>query len=362
MGVCENVDIQWVTEADMPEWDAFVVEHETATPYHQYAWLKAVSNAYGHDIKGVIARHSDSASVVGVLPAIAMPVFTGGKQLCALPYCDVGFAIAASPHISQAMEAYLASELKRTSYRFLEMRTVSSADNDETLPNNDALCGRKVRMLLPLPDSSKALMASFKSKLRSQIRKAEKNGLTVTLGNESSFIEPFYRVYTQNMRDLGSPVHARKWFENIRQAYANNMLISIVYQQDTPVGAGLILLNGESACIPWASTLREYNRLAPNMLLYWSLLAHCADNGIRQFDFGRSTFNEGTYRFKKQWGALPQPLHWTRLDQQGQLTELNTSQDTTPGKLTGWLIQVWGRLPLSITIKIGAFVRPYISL
>jgi hypothetical protein len=46
------------------------------------------------------------------------------------------------------------------------------------------------------------------------------------------------------------------------------------------------------------------------MLLYWTKLEYACDNGNKTFDFGRSTPGEGTYRFKPQWGAKPQPLHW----------------------------------------------------
>ncbi|MEZ5583585.1 MAG: GNAT family N-acetyltransferase [Candidatus Competibacteraceae bacterium] len=62
--------------------------------------------------------------------------------------------------------------------------------------------------------------------------------------------------------------------------------------------------------IPWASSLRKYNSLSPNMLLYWSVLEFACKKGYRIFDFGRSTPGEGTYRFKEQWGAKPVQLYW----------------------------------------------------
>ena len=136
-------------------------------------------------------------------------------------------------------------------------------------------------------------------------------------------------LYVKNMRDLGSPVHAKKWFVQVLNAYKKDCVIGVVYNNNTPIGGGLVIKNNNKASIPWASTLRDYNKLAPNMLLYWSLLAHCADTGINTFDFGRSTFEEGTFKFKKQWGAQPQLLEWSvqrqRRSEQFQATSASST-------------------------------------
>ncbi|RDV29428.1 GNAT family N-acetyltransferase [Alteromonas aestuariivivens] len=337
-------------------WNAYVAADPLATPYHRFEWQRAVNQAYGHPIAGLMALSKSTNAVVGVLPAIQMNIPFAGRKICALPYCDAGYGLADSPEILAAMRNGLIEFNQRQSGKYVEIRDVTQTPMD-----SGAMQGQKVRMLLTLPESSEALLASFKSKLRSQIRKAEKNGLTVSLGTQSEFIEAFYQVYARNMRDLGSPVHKQAWFEQIIRHYGDNALISVVYKGEHPAGAGLILKNGSSACIPWASTLREYNPLAPNMLLYWSLLEHCADNGIRLFDFGRSTYEEGTYRFKKQWGAEPQLLLWKKFNHQAQPLA-DSGRESGSGSLRAMVENTWRKLPLGFTIKAGALIRPYISL
>ena len=158
-------------------------------------------------------------------------------------------------------------------------------------------------MILPLPETSAELLAGFKTKLRSQIKKAEKNGLTYEIGNNLSLVSDFYAVFTTNMRDLGSPTHSKRWFESIREFYAEKFVISVIKYNDIPIGAGIILLTEHGAAIPWASTLRKYNKLAPNMMLYWSLIQRATDSGCKYFDFGRSPIGEGPFKFQQQWGA-----------------------------------------------------------
>ena len=163
------------------------------------------------------------------------------------------------------------------------------------------------------------------------------------------------------MRDLGSPVHAKAWFTEISRGYADNAIISVVFKDDVPIGAGIVLKTSRQACIPWASTLRNYNRLAPNMLLYWSLLSHCAEYGFQSFDFGRSTYDEGTYRFKKQWGAKAEALRWRQYDRDGEPIPQQYGQSSR-STLRQTSETLWRKLPLNVTVKVGSLIRPYISL
>jgi FemAB-related protein (PEP-CTERM system-associated) len=351
-----DLTVNVATIADKLRWDAYVDNHPDSTPYHRFAWQEAVQSAYGHSMAGVIATNPVNKQVCGVFPAVLMKAPFSQKYLCALPYCDLGYGLADSPEILKQIRQRISEEGKDNGSRYLEVRGVT-----ETPKDMSTLSGQKVRMVLPLPPSGELLFQSFKSKLRSQIRKAQKNGLTVRLGNTQNSINEFYNVYAKNMRDLGSPVHAKCWFESIIRDYGKNAIISVVFHQEKPIGAGIVLSNKQTASIPWASTLREFNRLAPNMLLYWSLLEHCANNGIAHFDFGRSTYNEGTYRFKKQWGAEPQLLRWQRFDLEGKQL-VQPSQVQKNSRLRPLVEKVWCKLPLALTVRVGGFIRPYISL
>jgi lipid II:glycine glycyltransferase (peptidoglycan interpeptide bridge formation enzyme) len=218
-------------------------------------------------------------------------------------------------------------------------------------------------MLCELPETSEALFKGYKPKLRSQIRKAEKNGLRSELRTDAEAINLFYDVFAQNMHRLGSPVHSLRWFQDLKAAYGDQMLISLVFKEDKPVGAGIVLVQGKQACIPWASTLEEFNRLAPNMLLYWTFLSHVCDVGCTIFDFGRSTPDEGTYRFKKQWGAKPYELIWTDYSNGGHSDIAHESAGSSKlSQLRPLIENIWCHLPLAFTNWLGPKLRRYITL
>jgi FemAB-related protein (PEP-CTERM system-associated) len=146
-------------------------------------------------------------------------------------------------------------------------------------------------------------------KARNQVRKAEKSGLSVARGG-AELLPDFYRVFARNMRDLGTPVYAWGIFESVLRTFPGRAHVIVVRLNDLPVAAGLTYRTGTLIEIPWASSVRDYNHLCPNHLLYWRAIETAAAEGVDVFDFGRSTPGEGTFKFKEQWGAQPLSLNW----------------------------------------------------
>ena len=320
------MDIVIAQDSDAERWDKYVSRHVHASPYHLFAWRRSIESAY-HQKSYYLMALNDQKDIIGILPCILIKPPFAAATLCSLPYCDHGEALADSPAVVEGLVSEADTLRKRLRARRYEYRSTRLTTCD-SIDQGATTAPQKVRMILDLPETSEALFATFKSKLRSQIKKAEKNGLTFEISNDESLVTDFYYVFSNNMRDLGSPTHSKRWFESIGRFYAKNSTISIVYHDSSPIGAGLVLINGATATIPWASTLRSHNKLAPNMLLYWSLLRYATDSGCKQFDFGRS---------------IPDaPVQRIRLRQAAEY--------------------VWRKLPLSLTIRLGSRIRRYISL
>jgi len=118
------------------------------------------------------------------------------------------------------------------------------------------------------------------------------------------------------------------------------------------VAASLVLWHGGTAEVPWASAIRTYNPLCPNVLLYWEMLKFSVGQRFASFDFGRSTPLEGTYQFKRQWGAEPRQLYWEYwLGQHASLPDRSPKNPTFSAA-----IAVWQRLPVSLTRAIGPLI------
>jgi len=357
------INIRQATQTDELCWNNYVIQHDEHSPYHFFAWKKAVCDAYSHANHYLIAEEeiNDAVEVVGVFPLIVFSKLLSKPTLCALPFCDVGGILANNNEI----KSQLLIESKKVASQYqanvIELRSSTGKALSDEEAEQAKRKSEKVSMMMTLPDDSQVLFSSFKSKLRSQIRKAEKNGLTHKVGSEKIMLDDFYHVFSHNMKALGSPVHAKKWFVSLLEHYKKSMVISIVYKDDIPVGGGIVLIAGNKAAIPWASTKAEYNRLSPNMMLYWSLLEYLCDNNVSEFDFGRSSFGEGTFKFKQQWGAKPALLDWQVINLQ-ETNQENGSKTSGSNSLRNMVENIWRKLPLKLTIFIGPKIRKYISL
>lgn len=331
--------------------DRYLSCQPQATPYHSMRWILSIKKVYHFGYLYYIAKSDNQ--IVGVLPLCIFTGLRGKKEFCSLPYCDVGGVVSNSQEIKSELVNQALTKMKDYSLSGLELR--------QRLIGQDVaedMLDRKVSMLLDLPESADSLLKSFKSKLRSQINKAGKNGLKFDCANDEKSIDDFFYVFSRNMHLLGSPTHSLKWFHALREVYEDELLVGRVWYEDKIVGAGILLFNGGNVSIPWASTLRDFNRLAPNMMLYWNLLRESCNRGCRQFDFGRSTYDEGTYRFKQQWGAKPVLLDWQVLDKQGAVAEIPTNKS----KIRDIVEAIWKKLPLPVVNTIGPHLRRHISL
>jgi FemAB-related protein (PEP-CTERM system-associated) len=206
----------------------------------------------------------------------------------------------------------------------------------------------KVAMRLALHESSDAQWQALDRKLRNQVRKADKSGLTIDVGGDD-LLDAFYDVFAENMRDLGTPVYDFRFFLAILRTFPDTARVFVVRRGAQPIAASIVYRYGSMMEVPWASSLRAFNHLCANVRLYWAMLEHAIATQCTVFDFGRSTPNEGTYAFKKQWGATALPLVWEYWLRDGK-----AMPDLSPKNAKFSLaIQAWQSLPVAVSRVLG---------
>jgi FemAB-related protein (PEP-CTERM system-associated) len=162
-------------------------------------------------------------------------------------------------------------------------------------------------------------------------------------------LSEFYTVFTRNMRDLGTPVYSRSFFAAVLEAFPATTKVYVVRRDSRPIAAAVSVAYRKTIEVPWAASLKEFRPLCPNNLLYWRIICDAIESGATTFDFGRSTPNEGTFQFKRQWGAEPLPLFW-----EYHLVSRDGMPDQSPkNPRFKWAIEAWKRLPLGVTVLVG---------
>ncbi len=324
------------------QWNSYLREFHAGSLFHRWEWQQ-VYEVYGLRFHRLAALRD--GKVVGVLPLVWQRSRLFGNQLVSLPWFDAAGVMASDSDVADALINAARDLASVVSGTVLQLRQAERVDTLQHVRTD------KVLMRLNLPRDPDDLWKSFKPTVRNQIRKAEKLGLKIQCGHQG-LIPEFYKVYSHNMRDLGSPPHKRPLFERTLEVFGKDCSVYVVRLNGEAVAGGLTIRNGKCLEIPWASSLRKFNRYCVNNLMYWSVLRDACNEGFEWFHFGRSTRDSGPYRFKKQWGAEPQQLYWYyESDDQDTLRSLMAPEETF-----GWGRRVWRRLPVGLARRLGPHI------
>ena len=332
------------TDAEIRAWDAYVLRSPLSNGYHLSGWRRVIEEAFGHQTYYFVVQ-SPQGTVQGVAPLVLLASRGFGRFLVSLPFVNYGGVIAEAREARLRLEECIIEQARALNADHVELRH-EEATNTSWLSTE-----RKVSMRLSLPNSYEKLLQGFPSKLRSQVRRAQKEGMTVRVGG-SDCLDEFYTVFSRCMRDLGTPVYAKGFFGKILQVFPKETRICVVSHGETPVAAGFLYGFRSSLEIPWAASDKRFNKLAPNMLLYGTVLEYACQQGFQVFDFGRSTPDSGTYRFKAQWGAQPKQLHWYYWMRDGNpVPQLNPQNPKY-----ALAIRLWQKLPVAVANILGPHI------
>ena len=331
-------------DSDEGGWDSFVESARDATLYHRFGWKGVIAKSFGHQCY-YLAAIDQNGAWQGILPLVHMRSRLFGSFLISVPFVNYGGLLCNNEATGRLLLGE-ADQLRRSlKAAHVELRHLS--DTFEGLPTKQ----HKVTMILNLATEAERQWQAFNAKLRNQIRKAQKSGLKPLVGR-LDLLDGFYNVFARNMRDLGTPVYAKAFFRNILETFPETTRIFAVYHEKEMIAAGIGCWFRDTLEIPWASSVSEYKAFCPNNMMYWEAIRFAIEKGFRNFDFGRSTPHEGTYNFKRQWGALPVQLHWQYLMDSGNgMPDLNPSNPKYRSA-----IRLWQRLPLPVTKFFGPLI------
>ena len=329
-------------------WSEYLARHPQATLFHDPCWGEVMASAYGNRPSYLTA--SRDGRTVGILQLVCQRSLLFGVHVCGLPYADAAGILADDEAAAGSLIDEARRLMQQVGAKWVELR--QTAVLDPSLPVRTD----KVTLRLPLPADPKTLWDDLDPKVRNQVRKAQREGLSTHHGGVE-LLELFHTVYVRNMRDLGSPPHSRRFFALILEHFPSAVRLFVVKAGDRPVAASFTLADRHAFRVPWAASDWRVRSSCANMLLYWSMLEETCRRQAPCFDFGRSTRNAGTYRFKTQWGAAEVPLYWYYLLPPGGAAP-DLRPDSPKYRLATAL---WRRLPVSLVKILGPCVISKVS-
>ena len=334
-----------LTTAPPEDWDAYVRGHPLGCAYHRAQAVQIGHRCFGLRTTFLTAR-SESGEPLGVLPLIEQSSALFGRFLSSLPFFTYGGIIADDEMVAADLTRHAIAHAHQRRADHVELRHTAALADLHLVERLD-----KVSMILPLPASVESLDRQLGSKLRSQIRRADREDIETRWGAEE-LIDDFYRVFAPAMHRLGTPVYPRRFFEIALQALKEVASVLVIRMRGEAHAAGFLVRHGRSIEVPWAAATPVAKARSVNMKMYAEMLRFAIASGGEKFDFGRSTIDSGTYRFKAQWGAMPVQLHWQYwLPPGASVPKLNQSNPTYARAAV-----LWRRMPLWCANFLGPYV------
>jgi serine/alanine adding enzyme len=321
-------------------WNNFAAAHDAGVNYLRWQWKYVMERAFGWRTFYLLAE--ESGEVHGVLPLVWQNSRLFGNLLSSMPYFSEG-GILATSEVAEGLllsEAILLARQLKSKHVELRQMTKLAAD----LPSKTD----RVAMVVDLHPNPETMLQRFDTKMRSNVRRCCKKGLVAEFGG-LEFLGDFYKIFAHRMRDLGTPVYAKGFFEQILSVFPKESFICRVRSQQKIVSASFMTGFRNSIESNWAASLPEGKDLKASMFMAWQSMCFAAAKGYRRFDFGRSSIGSPTYNFKLEWNARVIPLYWYLWSPRD---EKSIELDRRNPKFRA-AIEIWKKLPLPVTKVLG---------
>jgi serine/alanine adding enzyme len=323
--------------------ESFVLDAPAAKICHTFDWSQMLTRRLGYETYYLVAR--EAGEIRGVMPLTRVHSRLFGNRMICQAFSNYGGGIATDSHAMGSMFAKARELALQQRCSSIEFRST------EMMPHGLRAQTGKVCMYLQLSQDPDVMWHGFRSEIRNRVNKARKNNLVASEGG-LELMDDFYNVYVTRMHELGTPCYPRQLMESVLKTFPDNTRLFVVRHGNKPIGAAFTFQYKGFAEIPWVATVSRYNGLAPNNLLYWTVISYYCRAGVHTFDFGRSSFGGATYEFKRRWGARAVDLHyqyWVAPNHQ-----LSMANPENPRYR--WKVELWKRLPLWVTRQIGPLI------
>ena len=325
-----------------PAWDSFVDAMPDGTFFHRAAWAKVIQRAFGHRTHYTLAERD--GAIVGILPLAQVKTALFGNTLISVPFCVYGGALAVDPETRAALEAHAAGLMGPTGATAVELRYRDPIESDWVTRPDLYVTFRK-----PIEADHEKNMKAIPRKQRAMVRKGIQNGLT-SVSNQD--VDGLHRIYAESVRNLGTPVFARKYFRILAETFHDCLDVVTILDGEAAISSVMNFYFRDEVLPYYGGGTHAARSRARKDFMYWEVMRRAADRGYRMFDFGRSKLGTGAFSFKHNWGFEAAPLHYRFKLQPG--TSIPDHNPMNPKYRL--FIDTWKRLPVPVANMIGPHI------
>lgn len=333
--------IKLLEPAQTESWDHYVMAAADGSFFHLSAWQQVIKQAFGHDTYYFYAEQN--GEITGILPLTHVNSLLFGNSLVSNAFCVYGGIVATNDEAFAALQTKAQQLARELGVDSLEMRNRQQHHPD--WPHKELYVTFRKELD---PDVEKNLNA-IPRKQRAMVRAGIKAGLTSVIDDN---VEHLYRAYSESVRNLGTPVFPKKYFQLLQDVFGESCEV-LTIEHEGQLVASVMSFYFKDEVLPYYGGGTDAARdLKGNDFMYWEVMRRAVEKGCKIFDYGRSKVGTGSYRFKKHWGFEPEPLYYeVDLVKAKQIPEINPLNPKYR-----LFIAAWKRLPLPVSQLVGPWL------
>ncbi|HFD11653.1 MAG TPA: FemAB family PEP-CTERM system-associated protein [Crenotrichaceae bacterium] len=334
------LQIKILADDQFDQWDAFVEQCPEATFFHQAGWFEVILST-GHTPYFFYAERD--GVIEGILPLGHIRSLLFGNSLISVPFCVYGGVAALNDEARQLLDQTACDLGQKLGVDAIDFRNRTESGKDRIKQDLYVTFRKTISA-----DDDENLKA-IPRKQRAVVRKGIKSGLSSVIDADSA---RFYPLYSESVRNLGTPVMSRSYFDLLLKVFGSQADILTIENNGVAVSSVLNFYFRDEVLPYYGGGGNAARRCKANDFMYWEVMRRAAARGINLFDFGRSKQGTGSYRFKTHWGFEPEPLHYEYV-----LVNASEPPNLNPtNPKYQYFISAWKRLPLAVSQSIGPWL------
>ncbi len=291
-------------------WSRLLEKHPDASVFHSRGWLNALDRTYAYQ-PIVYTTSAPGMELTNGLVFCLIDSWLTGPRLVSLPFSDHCEPLVDSDETLRSLLGYLTQRFGSAGCKYIELRPLrSSLDPTPGFGKSAAFHFHR----LDLRPAAEVLFRSFhKSNVRARIRRAEREHLTYEAGRSESLLRMFYRLLLLTCRHRRLPPQPINWFRHLIDCMGDAVQFHVASKDGQPVASILTLTFKQTLVYKYGCSDRRLNNLGGTQFLFWKALQKAKEDGLQEFDLGRSDLQTpGLVTFKDRWGSARSMINYFR--------------------------------------------------
>ena len=335
-----------------PRWAEFVERHPRASVFHTPGWLEALHRTYGYQ-PVVVAISEGGRELRSGMVFCQIDSFLTGRRLVSLPFADHCEPLVDRLEDLETILVYVQQEFQERTWKYIEIRPQSLSFGPW------AVFARSETFYLHTldlrPEADQLLRSFDKASVQRNLRRAEREGLTYEEGGSEELLDKFYRLLLLTRRRHKLPPQPRTWFRNLMACLGAPFKVRVASKDGQPIASIITLRYKQVLVYKYGCSDPRFHNLGGMALLFWKAIQEAKQEGLEEFDLGRSdSDNPGLVAFKDHWGTTRSTLIYLRYPARN----LQTKGETYSMRLAR---QVFARAPDGILRLAGKLLYRHLG-